>query len=168
MNQHEEREPEYVSKSRRKREMIALQKLGQQLLELSADELASLPLPATLVEAIGTARRLEHARSARRRQIQYIGRLMREIDPEPLRRALDRIGLRDRHATERFHRLERARERLLGEGEDALAAVLAEFPAADRRRLRALARDARAGQRGAARALFRYLRDCQQKQGGTD
>ena len=76
------------SRSARKREAESLQRLGVQLLRLRATELAALGLPETLLEALLEAQRLT-SRPARARQQQYIGRLMRSVDPEPIRRALD-------------------------------------------------------------------------------
>ena len=75
------------SKSSRKREAHALQKLGEQLVQMRAAELALLPLPETLRDAIDEARRLT-SRGALARQRQYIGKLMRDIDVEPIVAAL--------------------------------------------------------------------------------
>jgi ribosome-associated protein len=82
------------SKSARKREAHALQKLGQQLIGLRDAELAQLPLPEVLLEAIHEARRLKN-RGALHRQHQYIGKLMRDVDIEPLEAAM--AALTDRH-----------------------------------------------------------------------
>jgi len=75
------------SKTQRKHEMHALQALGVDLVALDPARLASLALPEPLVDAIATARTLAR-HEARRRQMQYIGRLMRDVDPEPIRAAL--------------------------------------------------------------------------------
>jgi ribosome-associated protein len=72
------------SKSARKREYLALQKLGEELISLKESDLASLPLDENLLEAVLEARQIK-AHGAMRRQKQYIGKLMRHIDPEPLR-----------------------------------------------------------------------------------
>lgn len=82
------------SKSARKREAHALQKLGERLIAMRESELAALPLPESLAEAIHEARRLK-SRSALARQRQYIGKLMREVDIAPLEQAL--ADLTDRH-----------------------------------------------------------------------
>lgn len=81
----EDRVPEegFVSKSQKKREMDALQGLGKELVELPADTLKTLPLPDDLREAIKEYRRLK-AHGAIRRQLQFIGRIMRHVDPEPI------------------------------------------------------------------------------------
>jgi len=78
------------SKSARKREYIALQKLGEELILLKDFELDALPLDDDLREAILEARQIK-AHGALRRQKQYIGKLMRHIDPEPLRTEMAKL-----------------------------------------------------------------------------
>ncbi len=155
-----------VSKSRRKREMIALQALGEQLLSLTDTELETLALPDILTEAVRSARSIR-SRGAHRRQLQYIGRLMRDIDPEPVRLALEQRHASQRRSARRFQQLESLRDQLIGGDDDELDAVLAIFPDADRQRIRMLTRQARKEvERNlspkAARALFRYLRSLQE------
>jgi ribosome-associated protein len=90
------------SKSARKREAHALQKLGEELIAMRAADLARLPLPESLKEAIDEARRLT-SRAALARQRQYVGKLMREVDVEPVRAAL--AGLtEERNARARMRR----------------------------------------------------------------
>lgn len=79
------------SKSARKREHIALQKLGEELISLRETEIEALPIDDDLREAVLEARRIR-ANGALRRQKQYIGKLMRQVDPEPIRAALARIS----------------------------------------------------------------------------
>jgi ribosome-associated protein len=155
--------PELPSKSQRKREVTALQELGEALVGLTKAQLARMALPARLQEAVAAAQAIV-SRSARRRQLQYIGRLMREVDPEPIRTALDEIAGRSREAAARLQRLERWRERLIRDGDEALGALVESFPAADLQHVRRLVREARREQEAgrppaAARALFRYLRE---------
>ena len=78
------------SKSARKREYLALQKLGEELVTLRDSELLSMPLDEDLLEAVQEARRIK-AHGALRRQKQYIGKLMRHVDPEPITAALERL-----------------------------------------------------------------------------
>ncbi len=78
------------SKSARKREYHALQKLGEELISLRGSELQSMPLDEDLREAVLEARRMK-AHGALKRQKQYIGKLMRHLDPEPIRTALERL-----------------------------------------------------------------------------
>ncbi|GAB4359725.1 MAG: ribosome biogenesis factor YjgA [Gammaproteobacteria bacterium] len=154
---------EIKSKSQRKREMHALQALGEALVKLSQAELERIPLPADLREAVIEAQRIRQ-RGAHKRQLQYIGRLMRDVDPEPIQSGLDRLRHRDRLATAFLHRIERWRDRLLDDGDSALGELLETHPALDRQHLRQLMRNARKEMEGqkpprAARELFRYLRD---------
>ena len=154
---------ELPSKSQRKRDAKALQTLGAELVELSPSQLDQLQLSAELRDAIDLARRIRE-KSGRKRQLLYIGKLLRHVDAEPLQRQLDGIRLQDREAAARLHRLEHWRERLIDQGDAALADLLDEFPQADRQHVRQLARNARQerdhGQAPkTARQLFRYLRD---------
>lgn len=154
---------ERPSKSQRKRDAHALQALAVSLTELSDGELARVPMPDELREAVLTARTIR-AHGALARQRQYLGRLMREIDPEPIRNALDEIRSRSHAHAAHHQRLERWRDRLIAEGDPALEELLAEAPDADRQHLRSLIREARREQQLGkpplgARAIFRYLRD---------
>ncbi len=151
------------SKSQRKREAHALQALGENLVALTPSQLARIPLPDDLRAAIEEARRL-HQRGARKRQMQYIGKLMRQLDdPAQVQAAWERVVAPGEAETRRLHRLERWRDRLLEEGDAALGDWLAEHPATDRQHLRQLVRAAlkeRQRQQAPkkARELFRYLR----------
>ncbi|MBV8343355.1 MAG: DUF615 domain-containing protein [Gammaproteobacteria bacterium] len=154
---------ERASKSARKRAAHAAQDLGEQLLRLAEPELAALGLPEELHEALRAARRIR-SRAALARQRQYIGRLMRSLDPAPVRAALAAAGERAAREGERFKRIEHWRERLIAEGEPALAELARWHGGLDRaawaERVRA-ARSERArgsGSGGAARELFRALR----------
>jgi len=158
-----------ASKTRRKHDMEALQKLGEALLDFDTDTLAKLNLPDPLLEALQTANRIK-SHGARRRQLQYIGKLMRRIDTAPVAAAVQTREHQYATNTQAFHRLEELRETLITEGDSALASVLEQFPLADRQRLRKLARQARkerADQQPpkASRALFRYLRELQENPG---
>ena len=83
---------EYKSRTQKKNEDRALQRLGEQLLALPFSQLETMDLPDELLTAIEFARKIKtKSRGARRRQIQYIGVLMRHIDPQPIETALDRI-----------------------------------------------------------------------------
>jgi ribosome-associated protein len=164
--------PETPSKSRRKREMLELQKLGEELLTFSAAALREMGLPEPLFEAVESARRIK-AHGGHRRQLQYIGKLMRTLDTAPIRAAIASRQQQETTHTRAFHRLERLREALIDDTEAALAGMIEEFPAADRQHLRRLARQARTEQENhqpprAARALFRYLRDLQEQSGLND
>jgi ribosome-associated protein len=154
-----------VSKSQRKRDSKSLQQLGARLVELDPALLATLPIEETLGEAIALARRLDKQRGARKRQIQYIGKLLRRHDPTPLQEALIEIDLDHQRRVRSERLIGTWRERLLSEGDSAVAALVAEAPHLDRSQLLRLVttarqeRDSGAARSPAARALFRYLRE---------
>jgi ribosome-associated protein len=155
-------EPERPSKSSRKRAAHAAQDLGEALVRLRDAELVALALPELLTEAIREARRIT-SRAAGARQRQYIGKLMRELDLEPIRTALASRSERDALETQLFKRAERWRERLLVEGDAALDELAQLRSGVDRtewsRRI-AAARTERGSATGgpAGRELFRALR----------
>jgi len=149
------------SKSQQKRDMLELQRLGEELVGLPEKQLASLDIPERLRDAIELARRIT-SHGALKRQRQYIGRLMRDVDPAPLRAALERFQGADRASKAHFQECERWRDRLLAEGDTALAEFLERYPQADRPHLRRLVREAMdetsAGRPPRhARELFRYI-----------
>jgi ribosome-associated protein len=148
------------SKTRRKQEMHALQDLGERLAGLAPDKLAQLQLPERLAIAIDEYRRFTKW-EAKRRQMQYIGRLMRDNDAAPISAPLDIWAGTSRAAVAGFHAAEEWRERLLAEPA-GLAALVAAYPAADLGRFALLierARSERASGRPPAnfRLLFREL-----------
>ena len=104
--------------------MTALQDLGEQLLRLTPAKLRKLPIPQELIDAVELAQRISNSREGLRRQRQFIGRLMREIDAAPLRDALSEDGARHRGEVATMHAAEHWRTRLLEE-----PAALAEFVA---------------------------------------
>src|SRR5258706_340760 len=150
-----------ISKTRRKHEMTALQELGAELVALNDEQLAGIELPEILRDAVLEARRITDF-EGRRRQLQYVGKLMRKVDADPIRAQLDRWKSRSRLKSQQFQRAEAWRERLLSE-EGALAGFLQEFPAADANELHRLIESARRertqGQPPRSyRALFQALR----------
>jgi len=160
------------SKSARKRAMNELQHLGEQLLVFTDDELQQLGIPDKLLDAITTVRHI-NAHGARRRQFQYIGKLMRDTDITSVRSALEKRRHQGAMQTQAFHLIEELRNRLVHEGDTALAAVLAHFPVAERQRLRKLAKQAHNEQETgqparASRQLFRYLRELQDELDGEE
>jgi ribosome-associated protein len=151
------------SKSARKRAAHAAQDLGEALIRLRDAELTALGLPERVNDAIREARRIT-SRAAGARQRQYIGKLMRDLDLEPIRAALSARRELDARETERFKRVEAWRERLIAEGAPALEELERWRPGLDRdewaRRVSAAqAERARSGAKGVAgRELFRALR----------
>lgn len=128
------------SKTKIKQQMHELQDLGERLTELSMEKLRELDLPERLLDAIKELKKINKF-GAQRRQLQYIGRLMREVEPEPIVARLDAWnGVSATHVAW-LHRLEQWRDRLLDQP-DALGELLAAHPQADGQRLRALVRNA--------------------------
>lgn len=113
------------SKSQKKRMQTALQDLGEQLIGLSDEQLASLSLDERLNYAIQEARRMK-SHEAKRRQKQYIGKLMRDVDQEPIHALLSSLQGDDRRQKRIFANAERWRDRLVREGHDALQAFATE------------------------------------------
>ena len=128
-----------ISKTQRKREMQALQELGEELVALGADKLAELELPSRLLDAVLDAKRISKF-GALRRQMQYLGRLMRDADADAIRSQLDVWKGASVAETARVHAIERWRTRLIGD-ELALGELLDQYPRADAQRLRALVRN---------------------------
>jgi len=161
---HEEEEYSGPSKSALKRQMTALQKLGEQLVGLSDNELARIPIDSEqLLRAIEEAHRIR-SNSARRRHMQYIGKVMRTIDAEAIARALADLHQTQQHNVDIFHELEKLRDSLLSDGATAIETVIDRFPTADRQHLRQLVRqqqrESSSGKPPAAnRKLFKYLRE---------
>jgi len=154
------------SKSQRKREMHELQDLGERLTQLSAERLAGIDLPDELRAAVADARRITR-HEARRRQMQYIGKLMRTIDAAPIRETMAVVDGRSAAETARMHRLERLRLRLLDD-ESVLTELAQDHPGADLQHLGQLRRNAlKEREQGKAprsfRELFRALRDLEEQ-----
>jgi ribosome-associated protein len=154
-------DPEPPSKSARKRAMHDLQALGEALVALDPGRLATLALPERLADAIAQARTITK-HEGRRRQLQYVGRLMRDVDATQIQAALDGWGRGTAIERARFAALESWRERLLDDS-DGLAEFAAAYPAVDMPALARLVAEARSERlRGGAphkyRALFRALK----------
>jgi ribosome-associated protein len=154
---------EQISKSQVKRDMLALQSLGEQLVVLTLNQISSIEMPQDLREAVLFAKTLKMG-EARRRQMQYIGTLMRDADPEPIRKALEQIGRGLGPDAKLFQELEQWRNGLINGNDELLGNTMLRFPDADRKRLRSLALQARKEREenkppNASRALFRYLRE---------
>lgn len=166
MHDPEYEQPAKPSKTRRKRDVEALQDLGSELLEFSEDVLQQLDLPEKLLDAVLETRKIR-AYGARRRQLQYIGKLMRNTDPAPIRAAIAAREHQQETHTRAFHLLEELRDALILQGDAALGRVLEHFPLADRQHLRKLARQARREHDEhqppkTSRRLFRYLKELQE------
>ncbi|MCC2617657.1 ribosome-associated protein [Aestuariibacter halophilus] len=157
-------DPDYKSKTQLKQESAALQKLGEKLVNLGQASLDKMPMDSELEEAVQLARRINRKKEGFRRQIQFIGKLLRARETAPLERALHELEAGHRQATQHFHKLEQWRDQLLTQGDSAVQALLEQHPELDRQKLRQLVRQAskQAAENKppkAARELFQYLKE---------
>jgi ribosome-associated protein len=162
-------DPDRPSKSQRKRDSTALQDLGEALVDLPAERLAKIVMPDNLRTALQDAQRITK-HEGRRRQMQYIGKLMRAVDPQPIQAALDALAGVSAAEKARMHRLENLRLRLLEDESPALAEIVAAHPGADLQQLRQLCRNARKEheQRRPPRAfreIFHFLKSLEEPHG---
>lgn len=156
--------PEYdgPSKSRRKADAHDLQTLGAELVELNRNQLAQVELPESLRDAVLAAQRIS-AHEGRRRQLQFIGKLMRYVDPAPIRAKIDGWKTVSIEETARLHLIERWRDRLI-EDAAAVEALTSDYPQVDLQQLRTLLRNERREREQnkppkSYRAIFQLLRD---------
>ncbi len=129
------------SKTQLKAEADEKQALGEALLTLRADLMARLDLPDKLLEAIKEAKRITHF-EGKRRQMQFIGKLMRPLDPDPIRDAINEQANGSAQLTLALHLAEQWRDKLIA-SDDALGSWLTTYPDTDAQQLRALIRQAR-------------------------
>lgn len=153
---------ELISKSQLKREAHALFELGQAIVALQPANLEKVPMDERLRQAVDQARTIK-AHGALKRQHQYIAKILRNSDVEPIQAAMDKIRLQASQADAVFKQCEHWRERLLTGGNDALQTFIERFPAVDRQQLRQLIRNAEREQKAnkppkSARELFRLIR----------
>ena len=160
-----------VSKSEIKRQMIALQKLGEELIGLPKDKLDKLNLPETLRDAVDQAKRIT-AHGGLRRQMQYIGRLMRIIDAQPIAAQLEQWRSRHNNENAVFHRMEHWRNRLI-ENDASITEFIDAYPDTDPQQLRTLIRNCRREAElqqapKSNRALFKLIRAVIEAHNGND
>jgi ribosome-associated protein len=132
-------------------------------MNMTVTQLASFPLGPRLLEALEEAKRIK-GHSARRRHVRRVGKLLRSEDMENIQQLLDKLDGEQLDDKRRFHQLERWRQRLLLDGDDALSELLQICPQADSQQIRQLLRTTRKEQEksqppAAARKLFRYLKE---------
>ncbi|EGZ48519.1 ribosome biogenesis factor YjgA [Neisseria wadsworthii] len=136
-----EQQEERISKTQMKKRMDELQDLGMELTRLSAETLKKIDLPEDLYEAVREYKKIT-SNGALKRQTQYIGRLMRETDPAPIREFLAKLKGENTAHNAFLQRIEQMRERLL-ENDNALTVFVSEYPHADVAALRTLIRNTR-------------------------
>jgi ribosome-associated protein len=163
-NDRDDQEELPPSRTEIKKEMQALQELGKTIVELSKGQLATIPLDdPTLAEAISTARRIK-SREGLRRQMQFIGKLLRKLNVEPIQKAMQQLQEGRKEQALAFHQLEQWRDQVIENGPNQLDEVFERFPNADRQHLRQLILQANKEKKqdkppAAARKLFRYFRE---------
>ncbi|WP_313020574.1 ribosome biogenesis factor YjgA [Atlantibacter hermannii] len=166
-NEDDDDEIIWVSKSEIKRDAEELKRLGLEMVELGKNALDKIPLDEELRAAIELAQKIK--KEGRRRQLQLIGKMLRNRDVDPIRQALDKLKNRHNQQVALFHKLEALRDRLIEEGDDAVPEVLKLWPQADRQQLRSLIRNAKKEKEGnnapkSARLIFQYLRELAEEQ----
>ena len=154
------------SKTKQKEGMHELRDLGAELVELSVGQLKRINVPENIFDAVRECQKIT-AHGARRRQIQYLGKLMRSVDDEPIRAGLALLRGESSAETARLHRLERLRVRLL-EDEAVLTEIAAQWPGVDLQHLRTLRRNALKEKENNKppknfRAIFQILQELDQK-----
>ena len=150
------------SRSQVKREMTALQKTGERLATLSAEQINAISMPDDLREAVLSAKKIK-SRGARKRQFQFIGALMRKIDVDPINRALHEIDRGRCVKDSDFHMIEKWRDGLVNGLDTPIGEIMEKFPGAESGKIRQLVRNAKKElSEGmppkSARALFRYIK----------
>lgn len=158
-----EEELEFKSKTQLKQEMQQLQDLGKKLVDLGQAALDKIPLDDELEEAIQLARRINRKKDGFRRQLQFIGKLMRNRDTQPITDALALIENKHQQANAHFHKLEKLRDEIIANGDSAIQQLIDEHPQANRQQLRQWVRQAQKQQAEnkppkAAREIFQYLK----------
>jgi ribosome-associated protein len=153
--------------------MLALQTMGESLVNLSDKQLAQIPVnDEQLLSAISECRHIR-SHSARKRQLQFIGKLMRSVDPAPIEQALQTMHEARQSNAVAFHQLEQMRDDILAQGTAGVELAMGRWPQADRQQMRQLVlQHQREQQRSkppaASRKLFGYLRELQALYGETD
>ena len=150
------------SRTQKKNEARAMQKLGEQLVALPPEQLAGIDISDALRKAVTEAAKIK-SHGARRRHLQYIGTLMRAIDPEPIQNALENIRFGDHQKLLAFKKVEKWRDELKQGNSALIEEILNTCPEAERQRLTQLARNAHKeyeAKKGvkSSRLLFRYLK----------
>ena len=160
------------SKSERKRQMHALQAMGERLVTLPQSDLNLITISdERLSDAIALARRIT-ARSGLKRQLQYIGKLMRSVDATEIEEGLAYLDHRNASSAAEFHRVEAARDKLIEQGDAALGEIMAQWPGAESTLLRQWIRQhpkeiSQGKQKAHAKKLFRYLSDLDRAETST-
>lgn len=156
-------EDEQLSKTQIKAQMVAMQKLGESLVHLGQSSLAKVPMNEELLEAVMLARKILRKKEGYRRQLQLIGKIMRNTDIAPIEQALANIKSAHKKINNAFHEIEVLRDEILQQGDKKIDPTIADYPLLDRQKLRQYVRQANKQQAEnkppkASRELFQYLK----------
>lgn len=163
MSDIEKDESEQLTKSQIKKAMHEIQKIGETLITLSESQLSKIPLPDNVRDAILQAHTLKKNNEAMRRHLQYIGKIMRQIELGPILAALHKIQVHHNQRNKMFHAIEQWRDQLIAQGDEGIQKFLELYPQTDRQQLRQLVRNAKHDREqekktGGELSLFRYLK----------
>lgn len=156
-------ENEQLSKTQIKAQMVAMQKLGESLVHLGQSSLAKVPMETDLLDAVMLARKILRKKEGYRRQLQLIGKIMRNTDIAPIEQALSNIKSAHKKLNDAFHGIEILRDDILREGDSKIELTISEYPLLDRQKMRQYVRQAnkQAAENKppkASRELFQYLK----------
>ncbi len=154
---------EELSKTQIKREADALKLIGRELVALSKKQLVQIPASELLFHAISVAHKISDKNEALRRQIQYIGKVLRNEDCDAIRTAIDKLNNKHQQLTHATQRLEKLRDELIKQGDSKITELLEQFPNLERQKLRQLVRQANKEMKAekpskASKDLFAYLK----------
>jgi ribosome-associated protein len=154
---------DYKSKTQKKKEAHSLQKLGEKLLQLSKEQIREIDIPDEVLDALNHARTIK-SREGFRRQVQFIGSLMRKIDSDSIQEAVEQIEQGNYKKALEFKETEQLRDELISGNNELIEEILENHSKADRQQLSQLVRNAVKEAENnkppkSSRALFRYLRD---------
>jgi ribosome-associated protein len=152
-----------ISKSEIKRQAEALKLVGRQLVELNTKQLTQIPGSESLFHAISVAHKIKNKNEALRRQIQYIGKVLRNEEVDAITAALDKLNNKHQQLTHATQKLELLRDELIEQGDPKINALLEDFPKLERQKLRQFVRQANKEKKQekpakAAKELFAYLK----------
>jgi len=156
-------EDEQLSKTQIKAQMVAMQKLGESLVHLGQSSLAKVPMEEELLDAVMLARKIIRKKEGYRRQLQLIGKIMRNVDTQAIEQALNNIKSAHKKLNDAFHGIEILRDEILQEGNSKIESAIEDYPLLDRQKLRQYVRQANKQQAEnkpakASRELFQYLK----------
>lgn len=154
---------EEISKTQIKREADALKLIGRELVSLSKKQLTHIPGSELLFHAISVAHKISDKNEALRRQIQYIGKVLRNEDCDAIRTAIDKLNNKHQQLTHATQRLEKLRDEIIEQGDGKINELLEQFPSLERQKLRQFVRQANKEKKAekpakAAKDLFTYLK----------